>query len=72
VDIDQSTLFKVTVAANYMDIPQLLELVSATLASMIKGKSTEEIRLHFGIINDFTPEEEAQMREEYAKLTPLS
>ena len=28
------------------------------------GKSAEEIRQQFGIVNDFTPEEEAQIREE--------
>ena len=31
---------------------------------MIKGKSPEEIRKLFNIINDFTPEEEAQIRRE--------
>ena len=31
---------------------------------MIKGKKVEEIRKQFNIKNDFTPEEEAQVREE--------
>jgi len=31
---------------------------------MIKGKSPEEIRTMFHIENDFTPEEEAQVRDE--------
>ena len=30
---------------------------------MIKGKSVEEIRKHFNIVNDFTPEEEEQIRK---------
>ena len=47
-----------------MDIKPLLELVSAKVASIIKGKTTEEIRKTFNITNDFTPEEEQQIIEE--------
>lgn len=42
-------------AANYMDIKSLLDLCCAKVASMIKGKTTEEIRKTFNIKNDFTP-----------------
>ncbi len=49
-------------AANYMDIKPLLDLTCAKVASMIKGKTPEEIRKVFNIVNDFTPEEEAQAR----------
>jgi S-phase kinase-associated protein 1 len=45
---------------------------------MIKGKSPEEIRKTFNIQNDFTPEEEDQIRrenewaEEYVCACPMS
>ena len=42
----------------------LLDLTCATVASMIKGKTPEDIRTTFNITNDFSPEEEAQVREE--------
>eukprot|EP00538_Stauroneis_constricta_P011891 CAMPEP_0119546420 /NCGR_PEP_ID=MMETSP1352-20130426/855_1 /TAXON_ID=265584 /ORGANISM="Stauroneis constricta, Strain CCMP1120" /LENGTH=171 /DNA_ID=CAMNT_0007591127 /DNA_START=80 /DNA_END=595 /DNA_ORIENTATION=+ len=64
VDIEQVLLFELILAANYMDIKPLLDLTCATVASMIKGKTPEEIRQTFNIQNDFSPEEEAQVREE--------
>eukprot|EP00934_Nitzschia_sp_Nitz4_P003989 Nitzschia sp. Nitz4//scaffold27_size158506//120031//120670//NITZ4_002617-RA/size158506-snap-gene-0.204-mRNA-1//1//CDS//3329545539//3979//frame0 len=64
VDLDQVLLFEIILAANYMDIKPLLDLSCATVASMIKGKTPDEIRSTFHITNDFSPEEEAQVREE--------
>eukprot|EP00434_Breviolum_minutum_P023524 symbB.v1.2.020751.t1/scaffold1763.1/size102666/6 len=64
VNIEQEVLFELILAANYLDIKSLLDLTCAKVASMIKGKNTEEIRKQFNIVNDFTPEEEAQVREE--------
>ena len=64
VQIEQEMLFELILAANYMDIKSLLDLTCAKVASMIKGKTPEEIRRTFNIVNDFTPEEEAQVREE--------
>ena len=58
------TLFQLILAANYMDIKSLLDLTCAKVASMLKGKTPEEIQKTFNIVNDFTPEEEAQVREE--------
>jgi len=64
VNVEQVLLFELILAANYLDIKPLLDLTCATVASMIKGKSPEDIRATFNIKNDFSPEEEAQVREE--------
>jgi len=57
-------IFEIILAANYLDIKSLLDLSCAKIASLIKGKTPEEIRKTFNIQNDFTPEEENQIREE--------
>ena len=57
------TLFK-NQASNYLDIKALLDIGCKTVANMIKGKSPDEIRKTFNIVNDFTPEEEEQIRRE--------
>ncbi len=64
VNLDQDLLFELILAANYMDIKPLLELTCAKVASMIKGKTPEQIRTTFNITNDFTPEEEESVRAE--------
>jgi S-phase kinase-associated protein 1 len=64
VAVEHETLFELILAANYMDIKPLLDLTCNKVAGMIKGKTPEEIRQMFGIVNDFTPEEEAQVIEE--------
>ena len=61
---DQETLFSMILAANYLDIKVLLDGLCKTVADMIKGKTPEEIRKTFNIKNDFTPEEEEQVRKE--------
>ena len=51
-------------AANYLNIKNLLDLTCQTVAGMIKGKTPEEIRKNFSINNDFSPEEEEEVRRE--------
>uniref|UniRef100_N1QU10 SKP1-like protein n=1 Tax=Aegilops tauschii TaxID=37682 RepID=N1QU10_AEGTA len=64
VKVDQATLYDLILAANYLNIKVLLDLTCQTVADMIKGKTPEEIRKTFNIKNDFTPEEEAEIRRE--------
>ena len=47
-----------------LSIKPLLDLTCAKVASMIKGKTPEQIRKTFNITNDFTPEEEEAVRAE--------
>ncbi|CAN0917669.1 SCF ubiquitin ligase complex protein SKP1a [Linum grandiflorum] len=51
-------------AADYLNIKELLELTCRKAAYMISEKTTEEMRKIFNIKNDFTPEEEANIRIE--------
>eukprot|EP00069_Balaena_mysticetus_P012161 bmy_01367T0 len=62
--VDQGAFFELILAANYLDIKGLLDVTCKTVANMIKGKTPEEIRKTFNIKNDFTEEEEAQVRKE--------
>lgn len=62
--VDQSTLFELILAANYLNIKPLLDLTCLTVANKIKGKTPEQIRCEFNIENDFTPEEEEEVRRE--------
>ncbi|KAI8869169.1 putative negative regulator sulfur controller-3 [Ramicandelaber brevisporus] len=62
--VDHEQLFSIILAANYLEIKPLLDLGCKTVANMIKGKTPEQIRETFKIVNDFTPEEEAQIRKE--------
>ncbi|CAG8703548.1 70_t:CDS:2, partial [Acaulospora morrowiae] len=64
LNVEQDMLFEIILAANYLDIKPLLDIGCKTVANMIKGKSPEEIRSTFNIVNDFTPEEEEQIRKE--------
>ena len=64
--VDDETLFNLILAANYLDIKPLLDLTCKAVADEIKGKSPEEIRSRFNIKNDFTPEEEEEVKRENA------
>ena len=72
VEVDQSMLFDLILAANYLNIKPLLDVTCLTVANMIKGKTPEQIRIAFNIKNDFTPEEEEEVRRESRPREPRS
>lgn len=65
-DMAQSDMFDLMLAANYLNVKPLFDALCETVAGMMRGKTPEAIRETFGIVNDFTPEEEAEARREHA------
>lgn len=53
-------------AANYLNIKDMLSVLNEVVADRIKNKSVEYVRKFFGIRNDFPPEEEERLRQENA------
>ncbi|KAK3412716.1 SKP1-like protein 1A [Eucalyptus grandis] len=64
VAVDHTTLFDYILAANFLEIPTLLDLGCQTVADMIKGKTPDEIKKTFEITTACTPEEEEEARRE--------
>ena len=62
--VDLDSVFDIINAGNYLDIKPLLDLACAKVASIMKGKSAEEIRSIFNLENDLT-EDEVKEFEEY-------
>ena len=51
---------------DFLNIPSLVELLSASLASDFRGKEFEEIKDQYNIEKDFTPEEEDNYKKEFS------
>ncbi|KAI3867964.1 hypothetical protein MKX03_035180, partial [Papaver bracteatum] len=64
VKVDQPVLFDLILAANFLNIKNLLDFTFQTVTDMIKGKTPEVIRKTFNIEKDFTLEEEHEFRRE--------
>ncbi|PWA73568.1 hypothetical protein CTI12_AA252360 [Artemisia annua] len=64
--LDDPALKKLLNAAYYLKITELMDILCDMVAQKIKDMTVEEVREYFGIENDFTPEEEAEIRKENA------
>jgi len=64
----QEVLFKLLLAANYLNIRSLLQLACARVATLLRGRTPEQIRAVFNIRQDFTQAEEEEIRKEYRDL----
>lgn len=64
--VDQGLLYELILAANYLDIRNLLDVSAKTIANMIKGKTPEEIRKIFNVPCDFTEADLEALKKENA------
>ncbi|KAL5546912.1 hypothetical protein UlMin_006599 [Ulmus minor] len=62
-NLDQAVLYHLLMAADYLGGKQLLDLLTQKAADMIKGKKYQQIRQIFNIENDFTPEQEEDIKK---------
>ncbi|KAJ1703861.1 hypothetical protein LUZ63_003640 [Rhynchospora breviuscula] len=65
IDMDPMMLLDLCRVACFLQIKELVDMTAKKIADIITGKSVEEIRQTFKIINDFSPEEEEEIRREH-------
>ena len=63
--LEMSVLLELLEVADFIDCEKLLDCGTLYVAQVIKGKTPEELRQIFGVENDFTPEQEDQIRKEH-------
>lgn len=65
--LSKSQIYEMLHACSHLEIPLLTEFLAKTVADQMKGKSVEEVRKEFGIVSDYTPEEEQELKEDYER-----
>ncbi|KAJ1561021.1 hypothetical protein HK096_006300 [Nowakowskiella sp. JEL0078] len=65
---DRNVIFDIILAANYLDVKSLLDLGCKTVANIIKDKPIDEVADILGIVRDYSPEVEEQVKEELSWL----
>ncbi|CAD5209130.1 unnamed protein product [Bursaphelenchus okinawaensis] len=62
--VDDDKLYDLIMAANYLEIPLLLETGSKKLAEKLKGKTPNELRKMMGIEEEYDPKIEEEVIKE--------
>nr|GMD63028.1 SKP1-like protein 1A [Ipomoea batatas] len=63
IKVDHQTLSDLIIAANFLNVKSLLDLTCQAVTNLIKKMTVEKVRKFFNIQNDFTPEEEEEIRK---------
>lgn len=64
IKVDQATLLDLILSANYLNIKSLLDLTCQALGEMMTKTTPDEILKTFNSVNDYSPEEEEEARQE--------
>ena len=76
VGVDNDALFDLLEAASFLNIAKLMDLTCKAVAEQMRGRMPNEIRAKFHIVNDYTKEEEEDVRREnswaFDETMPLS
>jgi S-phase kinase-associated protein 1 len=59
-------LLKLLSASNYLNCKSILDKGCKYVSHLIKNKTVEELRDYFGVENDFTPDEEEKIKNEFS------
>jgi len=62
--IARENLISVVTGSNYLEYAKLLDVSTSCVADIFRGKTAQQMRDEFNIVNDFDPEEEAALRKE--------
>lgn len=65
--LSRPQIYEMLHACSNLHVPLLTEMLAKTVADQMRGKSVEEVREEFGIVSDYTPEEEAALKEDYER-----
>jgi S-phase kinase-associated protein 1 len=64
-ELNDEDLFELILACNFLDIKSLLDLCLASYACVFKDMSIEEAKARYCIDEEFTPEVEERLKQEY-------
>ncbi len=63
LQIPTPELYELLMASDFLVHKELEELIGCAIAAKIVGKSVDDIRKEFNIVNDLTPAEEKEIKE---------
>ncbi|CAL0322613.1 unnamed protein product [Lupinus luteus] len=65
-ELEHDQLKELLHAANYLDVKEVLDFLCQAVADLIQDKSVKFVRKFFGVVNDYSVEEEEEIRRTHA------